>query len=169
MKRSTVFCLAILLLAAAGSARAQGELRQPRPNAHAVDGMSRPGGPGGGAPGGPPPFERHLFPPDLVLHNQLALGLSEEQLTAIKRLLKETQGRVVELQADLARVTERLSGILAPSRVDEAAALSASDEAMRLESFVKREHLALLVRVKNLLTEEQQETLRNLRPPRRQD
>lgn len=167
MKRSTVFCLAILVLAAAGSAYAQGELRQPRP--HAVEGMSRPGGPGGGVPGGPPPFERHLFPPDLVLHNQLALGLSEEQLTAIKRLLKETQGRVVELQADLARVTERLSGILAPSRVDEAAALSASDEAMRLESFVKREHLALLVRVKNLLTEEQQETLRSLRPPRRED
>jgi hypothetical protein len=167
MKRSTVFCLAMLVLVAAGSAHAQGELRQPR--AHGVEGMSRPGGPGGGAPGGPPPFERHLFPPDLVLHNQLALGLSEEQLTGIKRLLKETQGRVVELQADLARVTERLGGILAPSRVDEAAALSASDEAMRLESFVKREHLALLVRVKNLLTEEQQETLRNLRPPRRED
>ncbi len=168
MKRSIVFCLAILVLAAAGPADAQGELRQPRP--HAVEGMSRPGGPGGaGNPGGPPPFERHLFPPDLVLHNQLALGLSEDQLTAIKRLLKETQGRVVELQADLARVTERLSGILAPPRVDEAAALSASDEAMRLESLVKREHLALLVRVKNLLTEDQQETLRNLRPPRRED
>jgi hypothetical protein len=131
--------------------------------------MSRPVGPGGGVPGGPPPFTRHLFPPDLVLHNQLSLGLSQEQLIAIERLLKETQGRVVELQAHLAHVTERLGGILALSRVDEAAALSASDEAMRLESFVKREHLALLVRAKNLLAEEQQETLRNLRPLRRED
>lgn len=158
MKRLLVLSLAILLMAA-GAAYAGPDQPQPR----------RQGMPGMQGPGGPPSFERHLFPPEMVLHNQLALNLTEEQLTTIKRLLNETHGRVIDLQADLARVTERLNGILEPPRVDEAAALSAAEEAMRLESHVKREHLGLLVRVKNLLTEEQQQTLRSLRPPRRAD
>jgi len=161
MRRSLVLSLAFLVVAV-GAAYAAPD--QPQPRRHSMPGMHGPGGPGG--PGGPPEFRKHLFPPELILHNQLALDLTEEQLTAIKKSLYETQSRVIDLKADLARVTERLNGVLEPSRVDESAALAAAEDAMRLESRVKQEHLALLIRVKNLLTEEQQETLRDMRPHR---
>lgn len=125
-----------------------------------------PHGPGGGmgGPGGPPPFERDLYPPELVLSNQIAIGLTVDQTTAIKKALNETHSRVVDIQVDLQRTTEKLTGILDPARVDEAAALAAADEAMALESQMKKAHLTLLIRVKNILTPDQQAKLDQLRP-----
>ena len=124
------------------------------------------GGPGG--PGGPgaPPFERFLYPPELVLNNQIAIGLTDDQIGAIKKLLTDTQTRVVNVQVDLQRAAEGLSRTLEASRVDETSALAASDQAMTLEAQMKKAHLTLLVRIKNLLTEDQQAKLDALRPAR---
>lgn len=126
------------------------------------------GGPGGrhmGGPGGPP-FGESLYPPELVLRNQIAIGLSEDQIASIKRLIAEAHTRTIDLQVDLQRATEQLRGLLEPPRVDEAAALGAAEQAVRLESQIKRTHLTLLIRVKNLLSEEQQDQLDAMRPQR---
>jgi hypothetical protein len=128
-------------------------------------GFGGPGGPHGpGGPGGPPPFAQYLYPPELVLRNQIAIGLTAEQTAAIKKMLNETHARTMDLQVDLQRVTEQLGNLLAPARVDEAAALAAADQAMALEGQIKNVHLTLLIRIKNLLTPEQQAKLDELRP-----
>ena len=113
------------------------------------------------------PMDRNLFPPELVLTNQLALGLSQEQVDAIKKLVGDTQARVLDVQTDLHRATEQLRAALDNTKVDEAAALGLASQSMDLEKRVKTAHLTLMIRVKNLLTEEQQEKARALRPERR--
>lgn len=130
-----------------------------------------PGGPGphGGPHGmmGPhgPGIERFLFPPEMVLQNQIALGLTDEQLEAIKKMINETHSQVLDYQTELQRLSEQLRGILDSPTVDEAAALETAGRAMQLESEVKKAHLSLAIRIKNLLTPEQQEKLRAMRKP----
>ena len=136
------------------------------------------GGPGGG-PGhhhmggfgpdgfGGPGFERNLFPPELILSNQDALGLTDDQIAAIKKLLNDTHTKTLDAHVDLQRATERLTHATEPAKVDEAAALAAADQAMTLESQVKRLHLSLMIRIKNLLTEDQQAKAAQLRQSRR--
>jgi len=111
-------------------------------------------------------MDRNLFPPDLLLSNQIALGLSAEQIAAIKKLVGETHTRVLDVQTDLNRVTEQLHDTLASPRVDETAALGFAGQAMDLEKQIKTAHLTLMVRTKNLLTADQQEKARALMPER---
>lgn len=155
MRRLLILSLAILIAATGTVMAAPARQARARAGVPAMEGA-----------GDLAPFERNLFPAELVLRHQIALGLTDEQVSSLKKLVQETQGRVIDLKTDLARVTERLQGILEPARIDEAAALSAAEEAMRLEAQVKREHMSLLVRVKNLLTEEQQGKLQEMRPRR---
>jgi Spy/CpxP family protein refolding chaperone len=112
-------------------------------------------------------FERNLFPPELILSNQEALGLTDDQIAAMKKLLNETHAKTLDIHVDLQRATERLNRAVEPAKVDEAAALAAADQAMALEAQVKRAHLALMIRIKNLLTDEQQAKAAELRPERR--
>ena len=69
------------------------------------------------------PMEHNLFPPELVLRNQVALGLSTEQVDAIKKQVGDTHARVLDAQVDLHRVTEQLDTALEPRKVDEGAVL----------------------------------------------
>lgn len=107
----------------------------------------------------------HLFPPEAVLKNQMNLDLSDEQLQSIKKLLNETHARVLDVQMELHRATEALNRALEPSEVDESAVLAAAEEAMGLEKQVKKAHLELMVRIKNLLTADQQAKLKEILPP----
>jgi Spy/CpxP family protein refolding chaperone len=120
---------------------------------------------GGAGMGGS--MEGNLFPPEFVLMNQVALGLSNEQVAAIKKQVGDTQGRLLDAKVDLSRVTEQLRAALEGAKVDEAAALNLAAQAMDLEKQVKTAHLGLMIRVKNTLTEEQQDKARALRPQRR--
>jgi Spy/CpxP family protein refolding chaperone len=120
---------------------------------------------GGAGMGGS--MARNLFPPEFVLMNQVALGLSTEQVAAIKKQVGDTQSRLLDAKVDLGRVTEQLRAALEGAKVDEAAALSLAGQAMDLEKQVKTAHLGLMIRVKNVLTQEQQDKARALRPQRR--
>jgi len=63
-------------------------------------------------------------------------------------------------------VTEQLHAALENMKVDESAVLALASQAMDLEKQVKTAHLTLMIRVKNLLTADQQETARALKPQR---
>ncbi len=125
-----------------------------------------PGGPGGPPPGGRP-FAKYLFPPDRVLSHQIELGLTNEQIETIKQALNRTHAAVLDLKTDLQRVTEQLGDTLEPARVDAEAALALAERAMALEAKIKATHLRLAIEVKNALTPEQQQKLRELRRGRR--
>lgn len=126
-------------------------------------------------PGGPPgPFRsdlspqsptlRDLYPPDLILENQGALALTDDQLQSIKKMLQETHGSSLDIQITLQRHVESLRNALRAPHVDETAALAAADKVMQLESATKRVHLTMLIRIKNLLTADQQRKLETLMP-----
>jgi len=176
--RRFAWTLLVLTLAAATAAQAVPG-GPPQGGGGAPGGMAGPGRPmrgeGPGGPDGPPrpegpgaqgapPFARDLFPPELVLENQLAIGLTEPQITSIKKLLNETHSRTLDIETDLRRAVEKLKQAIAPPRVDEAAALGLADQVMRLETEMKKLQLGMLIRLKNVLTPEQQDKLRELRP-----
>ena len=111
-----------------------------------------------------PPMDRSLFPPDLILSNQIALGLTDDQTAAIKKMINETHQKVIDAQTSLQRTTEQLHTELSATKINEAAALSFATQAMDLEQQIKTAHMTLLIRIKNMLTPEQQTKAAALRP-----
>jgi len=111
-----------------------------------------------------PPMDRSLFPPDLILSNQIALGLTDDQTAAIKKMINETHQKVIDAQTSLQRTTEQLHTELSATKINEAAALSFATQAMDLEQQIKTAHMTLLIRIKNLLTPDQIGKAAALRP-----
>lgn len=112
---------------------------------------------------GQDPLAPFVFPPDLVMRHASEIGLDERQRAAVKDAVVKMQGRFLELQWDMQAESEKMARLLQASPVDEAALLAQADKVMGLEREVKRTHLSLLVRIKNLLTEAQRAKLSELR------
>lgn len=104
-------------------------------------------------------FARFLFPPELVMQHQAALGLTPQQRTTITDAIKRLQGDVLDVQWDMQQASQRLTELLRGPQVDADAALAQVDQIFELEHTVKRVHLATLIRIKNTLTPEQQRLL----------
>jgi len=111
----------------------------------------------------PDPMAEHLFPPDLVMAHGREIGLDDRQRAAIKEAIQASQSKFLDAQWSMQEESQKLVQILQARPVDEAAVLAQADRVMSLERDVKRTHLSLLVRIKNLLTVEQQARLRELR------
>ena len=114
-------------------------------------------------PQGPDPIADNLFPPDLVLSNQKAIGLEETQRNFVRSEVLKAQTRFTELQFQLQDAMEILTGLLRQNPVDEAQVLAQLEKVLNAEREVKRTQIALMVRIKNKLTPEQQTHLRQLR------
>ncbi len=114
------------------------------------------------APAPPAPIERHIFPPELVLEHQRALGLSDDQEKLIKKEILRTQTRFTELQWQLQEEVETMSSLLDQERVEEDRVLGQLDKVLATEREIKRTHFTLVVRIKNVLTPEQQAQLREM-------
>jgi Spy/CpxP family protein refolding chaperone len=117
------------------------------------------------SPPAPPqdPLAPYLFPPDLVMRYASEIGLDEKQRAAVKDAVVKMQSRFLELQWDVQAESEKMARLLQTSPVDETALLAQADKVMGLEREVKRTHLSLLVRIKNLLTDAQRAKLTELR------
>jgi Spy/CpxP family protein refolding chaperone len=109
------------------------------------------------------PIARTLFEPELIMKHRRAIALTDEQRDAISRLIRELQGQVVSLQWELQDQVESLAGELARPRVDLDRARDRMERVMQTERRIKEGHLTLLVRIKNLLSPQQQQTLSRLR------
>jgi Spy/CpxP family protein refolding chaperone len=116
----------------------------------------------------PPPGTRHLsvedalFPAELVMQHQRELGLTAQQRTSITEAIKALQAGVVDHQWQLQDEQQKLHELLVGPAVAEAAVLAQVDRVLELERNVKRLHMVMLVRIKNTLTPEQQEKLKEL-------
>lgn len=109
------------------------------------------------------PIAESVFAPELVMRHASEIGLEERQRSAIKEAIQKAQTRFVDYQFDLQAEAERLARLLQARPVDEAAVLAQADKVMALEREVKKTQLALLVRIKNVLSATQQEKLAALR------
>ena len=125
----------------------------------------RPGGigRGGGGPRGGPSFMGELYPPELIMRSQSELELTDAQKNAIIAATRETRNALDPLQWELEEKQGTLTALLAEPTVDETALLAQADEVMNLEKEMKKQHLLLLVKIKNQLTPEQQATAKKLR------
>jgi Spy/CpxP family protein refolding chaperone len=109
------------------------------------------------------PVGENLFPPDLVLANQKAIGLDEAQRNFVRAEVLKAQPRFTELQFQLQDAMETLAGLLKQNPSDEAQVLAQLDKVLNAEREMKRTQIALMVRIKNKLTADQQAKLRQLR------
>ena len=118
-----------------------------------------------GAPPAPAqdPLAQHVFAPDLVMRHAAEIGLDEKQRAAIKDAVIQTQSKLLDVQWEVQAESEKLARLLQASPVDETAVLAQADKVMAFERDVKKAHLSLLVRVKNVLTDAQREKLKELR------
>jgi Spy/CpxP family protein refolding chaperone len=109
------------------------------------------------------PIAELVLPPELIMQNQKAIGLSEAQKNAVIAEIKKAQGRLVDLQWDLQRAMERMVELLRQDNADEQAVVAQLDNVLAAEREIKRIHIGLAVRLKNILTPGQQKQLRELR------
>ena len=112
---------------------------------------------------GPDPFAAYFFPPDLIMSHQRELGLQESQRGTILNELQQAQAKFLQLQWNMSAETERLGKLLQPPAVDEAQVLEQIDRVLAGEREIKRAQVALLIRIKNVLTPQQQAQLTALR------
>ena len=108
-------------------------------------------------------IDQHLFPAALIMRHQQALGLTDAQRERIKAEMQEAQKRFLDLRWELQKERESMAGLLRKDPVDEKKVLEQMDRILDLERKIKRTHMSLLVRIKNLLTPQQKEKLAELR------
>jgi Spy/CpxP family protein refolding chaperone len=108
-------------------------------------------------------FARALFDPQLVLRHAQDIGLTAAQRRSVLDELKSAQTALVPLQVDMTEPALELSELLEGSHIDEAKAMAKIDQVLRIENEVKKRQAAFVIRVKNILTPEQQAKLRVIR------
>lgn len=114
-----------------------------------------------------PEFARYLYPPELVMQHQQTIRLTPEQRTVVTQAIRDLQLKVVDLQWKMQDEAQKLTTLVEGPRVDEAQTLAQVDRVLGVEREIKRAHMALLVRIKNVLEPQQQDTLHVLRGPKR--
>jgi Spy/CpxP family protein refolding chaperone len=118
-----------------------------------------------GQPRGGDPLAEHFFPPELIMHNQKAIGLKENQRIAIQTAMQKMMERFTELQWQQSAETETMMSLLNKERPDEKELLAQLDKLLNIENEIKRLHLSLMLKVRNTLTPEQQAQLREMMRP----
>lgn len=109
------------------------------------------------------PLAKHLFPPELIMQRQTDIGLRDTQRDQISAELQKAQQTFMSVQWRIAAEAGKMDQLLQADVVNEAGVLAQADAILNLEREVKRTHLALLIRIRNLLTEEQRRRLTQLR------
>ena len=104
-------------------------------------------------------FQGKLFAPNVILEHRDQLQLSKEQFTAIRQAVVEVQAGVAEHEWDMQEAYQALMLELDKSPISEDKVLEYATQALLAENQVKQKQMAMLIRLKNLLTAEQIEYL----------
>jgi len=149
-----------MVLGAASIARAQ----NPSEPMCVIDGNPHPASDCGRlrTPGGDP-LARYLFPPELIMANQRAINLTDAQRNSLQQAMSDAQTKFIAVQFKMSSEVEKLQSLLQGATVDEAKVLDQVDRVLGVERDAKRAQLSLMIRIKNLLTQRQQEQLGALR------
>lgn len=110
-------------------------------------------------PAVPDVIAENLFPVDLLIKYGETIGVVESQRTFFREELEKSKDRVADLQERLNKEKAALAPLLKKDRIDEASTLTQADRALAIDQQIKRENLALLIRLKNRLTPDQQNQL----------
>lgn len=149
MRRVTTLGAAALLLAGLALAN----VGQARPFFGQVHG--RPGGPGGPGPAGP-----HI---GLIEEYAEELGLDEKTLEQIRAIVDESRARGEDIRAALQDAHGGLRELLDQDAPDFDTAMSQLETIGALEIEQRKNRLAAMLRIRQLLTPEQRATLSTIR------
>jgi Spy/CpxP family protein refolding chaperone len=133
----------------------------PPPGGPPGQGPGRPGGPGGD------PMMENFFPPEMVMRNQKAIALTTEQQAAIRSEMQKSIAQFTDLRWQQSAEEEAMAALVKQEHPDEKQVLAQLDKLLKIESEVKRLNLASMIRIKNILTPEQQAKLREMQKERR--
>jgi len=111
-------------------------------------------------------LQRYLFSPDLVMRNQDVLALTEEQRGQLVQEVQQAQASFTELNWNLQKEVQDLTTMFEKSAIEEAGILEQFDAVLDLERQVKRTHLVLTLRMRNILDGEQLAKLDEMRRKR---
>lgn len=106
------------------------------------------------------PFGGRLVPLELVMSQRNEIGLTSEQNRRIGELVVQVQQAVAGKRWEMQTAYFDLMAVLDEPEVDEERAVALAGAAVSAENEIKLEQLRLLIRVRNLLSEEQVATLR---------
>lgn len=109
------------------------------------------------------PIGQKLYPPELIMAHQQELGIDDKQREAIVKEVQNAQSTITKLSWQMQAEAERMAKLLDSPKVDEKQVLAQADKVMNIERDVKKAHLTLLIRLKNLLTDAQRQKLAQLR------
>ena len=112
---------------------------------------------------GDDPMAQSLFPPELVMRYSQEINLDEGQSKAIKEAIQKSQTKFLDMQWDMQGEAEKLVRLLNARPVDENAVLAQVDQVLNRERDIKKAQISLLVRIKNILRDDQQNKLIELR------
>ncbi len=107
-------------------------------------------------------FKGKLFPPNIILEHQDELGLSKEQFTAIRAAVVAVQANIAEHEWDVREAYQRIMAGLDETPIDEKRVLRDVEAALLAENEVKKKQVAMLIRLKNTLTDGQIEYLESV-------
>jgi Spy/CpxP family protein refolding chaperone len=95
--------------------------------------------------------------------NQQAIGLTDRQRASLQQAMKDAQGKFIDFQFRMSSEVENLQRLIQPASVDESKVLEQVDRVLGVEREIKRAQLTLMLRIKNLLSPQQQAQLGALR------
>ena len=100
-------------------------------------------------------FEQ-VIPPELVLAEAEAIGLDAGQRQAVQRIQAELQPRMPPLLRQMREERDALMALLSADKPDEAAVLARFDKLGAAETEFKRVRIQMTLRIKTVLTAEQE-------------
>jgi Spy/CpxP family protein refolding chaperone len=90
------------------------------------------------------------------------INLDESQSQAMKEAIHKAQAKFLDMQWDMQAETEKLAKLLKAHPVDEQAVMAQMDQVLNRERDIKKAQMSLLIHIKNLLSEAQQNKLMEL-------
>ena len=109
------------------------------------------------------PMGKALYPPELVMQNQQSINLTETQRNSISKEIQSAQSEFIALQWDLSKESEKFNLLIQKEKPVETAVTEQLDQLLAIEGKIKKRQITLLIRIKNLLSPEQQEKLQKLK------
>jgi Spy/CpxP family protein refolding chaperone len=109
------------------------------------------------------PVGQAFFSPELVMQNQQAISLTDVQRASLTKEMQAAQSEFMTLQWDTQKEMEKLKLLIEKETISEPDVLNQIDHVLAIENKIKKRQITLMVRIKNLLSHDQQEKLQKLK------
>ena len=106
----------------------------------------------------------HLYPPPMLIRRAQNIGLTQDQVAKIRQEMLTTQARSVDLKAKIEKAKVESMRLLAADKVDPHAVDAQIDEAAKAGAELRKLHVGMILRVRDLLTPEQLKKLEESAP-----